>query len=218
MKFLVAAVAAFFLSTLGAVAGPIDTITITGAWNSGTKDPNGVFLAKGADLGGIAYTTVYSFDPATLVLQTAGCSTNCTYKFASITETLTAMGSTQTLTANNSGTVQVCSAANGCGSIRFQLSNVNNNGLIISDLHDFSNGAQFFTSTNLSSNPTFLSVTNINGSLQDIGSFNGINITGFKTVSINAVTTAVPEPLTLSVFGAGIAGAFAARRRKAKKA
>jgi hypothetical protein len=28
----------------------------------------------------------------------------------------------------------------------------------------------------------------------------------------------VPEPLTLSVFGAGLAGAVAMRRRKAKKA
>ena len=30
-------------------------------------------------------------------------------------------------------------------------------------------------------------------------------------------TTAVPEPLTLSLFGAGLAGAFVARRRKASK-
>jgi hypothetical protein len=30
--------------------------------------------------------------------------------------------------------------------------------------------------------------------------------------------TAVPEPLTLSLFGAGLAGAAALRRRKAKKA
>lgn len=36
----------------------------------------------------------------------------------------------------------------------------------------------------------------------------------FTTTLATAVTQAVPEPLTLSIFGAGLAGAFVARRRK----
>jgi hypothetical protein len=223
MKLIFAAVAALFLSTLAAAAGPIDTITVNGTWNSGTKDPNGIFKPAGSDLGGTAWTAVYSFDPSTLILQTMGCSSNCTFKFTSITATLTVGSMVQTVTALNSGTLQVCAAANGCGSIRFQIQGVNtgsgSSGLIIGDLHDFSNdGTQFFTSTNLSSNPTFLSVTEgSTGSLQDDTTIAGIRTTGFKnSATLNAVTTAVPEPFTLSVFGAGVIGAAAMRRRKKK--
>jgi len=43
----------------------------------------------------------------------------------------------------------------------------------------------------------------------------GLSLNG---VDLLAATTPVPEPITLSLFGAGAAGALAMRRRKAKKA
>lgn len=51
--------------------------------------------------------------------------------------------------------------------------------------------------------------------------FNFRNDNGFlflDDVQVNAVNTGVPEPLTLSLFGAGLAGTAVLRRRKAKSA
>jgi hypothetical protein len=48
-------------------------------------------------------------------------------------------------------------------------------------------------------------------------SFDGnVDAYSINGTTFNFDATAVPEPLTLSVFGAGVAGAFAARRRKKK--
>jgi hypothetical protein len=46
-----------------------------------------------------------------------------------------------------------------------------------------------------------------------------LTLTGLTVNGVNLLpAAAVPEPITLSLFGAGVAGAFAMRRRKAKKA
>jgi hypothetical protein len=221
---MLAAIGLVSLLSIGtAMAAPIDTITITGTWNSGTKDSAGLFGAVGSDLGGKSYTVTYSFDPDTLALQSSsnGCTTNCTYNFGTngLTETLTALdGSklvTDTLSASN-GSVQVCGSANGCGSVRFDITNVNSGGLYVNDLHLFATGQneQFFINANVGSDPTFLDIQDALGSLQDISSFDGDTISGFSTVSVSFASTAVPEPLTMSLFGAGVAGMAAFRRRR----
>jgi len=43
-------------------------------------------------------------------------------------------------------------------------------------------------------------------------------VLGSDTIQINAGTGAVPEPVTLSLFGAGLCGAAILRRRKNRKA
>jgi|KBSMisStandDraft_5_1062788.scaffolds.fasta_scaffold15218_3 hypothetical protein len=48
----------------------------------------------------------------------------------------------------------------------------------------------------------------------DGASFKGTDRLEFILTSVSAVTQTVPEPLTFSVFSAGLVGAFAARRRK----
>jgi hypothetical protein len=47
-------------------------------------------------------------------------------------------------------------------------------------------------------------------------SFNGNDFT-LDDISFEAAKTGVPEPLTLALFGGGLAGMGALRRRKARK-
>jgi hypothetical protein len=223
LKIFAVAGAITLLSFSSVLATPIDTITVTGIWNSGTTDVAGLFGTAGASLGNKAYTVTYSFNPSTLTLQgsSAGCTTNCTYNFGTngLTETLTALDGTTLVTDSlvaSNGSVMVCGAANGCGSIRFDISGVNSDGINISDLHLYAN-EQIFTSSNVNTDPTFLNVLDAGGSLQDQNTFDGDSITGFQTVSVSFANTTVPEPLTLSIFGAGLAGAAAIRRRRNKK-
>lgn len=224
IKTLGAAVAALLLSTLAAVATPLDTVTVTGTWNSGTKDNAGFFGTAGSDLGGKAYTVTYSFDPTALTLaSSASCNTDCLYNIGTngLTETLSALNGSTLVTktaAVSNGSILFCSSASGCGSIRFDITGVNSNGVTIGDLHLFSSGEQLYTATNLATDPTFLNVTNAGGSLQDINTFQGDTISGFQHVSVSFANVAVPEPLTLSIFGAGLVGAGVLRRRKLKKA
>lgn len=75
----------------------------------------------------------------------------------------------------------------------------------VSDGASASELATFFS--NVSTNVSFLAET---GAYQDVSStFNMPSGFAFVQSDIN-----VPEPLTLSLFGAGLAGAFAMRRRK----
>jgi hypothetical protein len=46
--------------------------------------------------------------------------------------------------------------------------------------------------------------------------FGGWDVPGFQTLD-DVVVTSAPEPITLSLFGAGLAGAIAIRRRRKAK-
>jgi hypothetical protein len=82
------------------------------------------------------------------------------------------------------------------------------------------NGAQFFTSPSPFYNVQFVTATTASTSNLVVGegasagyaSLNGI------TATINFANNSVPEPMTLSLFGAGLAGAAAFGGRRRKKA
>lgn len=66
----------------------------------------------------------------------------------------------------------------------------------------------------------FVGITDVGASIASATIFAGNN--GFDDIGVDDVrfgpVTAVPEPLTLSIFGAGVVGAAALRRRKLKTA
>jgi hypothetical protein len=75
-------------------------------------------------------------------------------------------------------------------------------------------GAFFVNPADITNFAFETSFTNTPGVVSQVGSVISINGGGGNVDLIKRV----PEPITLSIFGAGLAGAAALRRRKAKKA
>jgi hypothetical protein len=197
---------ALFLATAGAVAPaeatPIQTLSWSGTLGYGTDAGSPLFgTTAWAGLGGAAYSVTLSYDPTTLLNDTCGSSTSinyCNWTLGSATESITVNGITRTFTAT-SGNIGI---GVGGGQINFTMGGVPQFGLNVTG------GNLFAGLTN--ANFTTYSFTNlaVNGSFQ-ASNLNGASLGG-QISSLSATsdggTTPVPEPLTLSLFGAGLIG------------
>jgi hypothetical protein len=217
--------AALFLGAIAsASATPLQTITMTGTTGYG-YDGSGQFGSSGGDLGNKSYTLVISYDPTALKNDTCGAAANtsCTWNFGAsgITETLTINAITKSYTLT-SGTIQFCACSSDQVYINAQLGGTQF-GLNFSDTNKLFSSHTNVNLATLLLNVTSLPVTSTNFQTSGLGG-NASGNGGQTSLGFNptAITTnfstgaAVPEPFTLSIFGAGLVGAAAMRRRKKK--
>jgi hypothetical protein len=218
LKSLFVALAAMFMTATAASAGPIQTITFSGNLGYGW-DGAAQFGAVG-DLGGAAYSITLSFDTSQLKNDSCGVASNnsCNWNFGAsgITETVTIKGITKAYTA--AGQIQFCACSADAIYLSTSGSGAGFSGSFVDSNKLFSNHA------NVNNPNLLLDFTNVALTSGDFGSYNlgpgGSTSFGLtpRTLSAARAAAAVPEPITLSLFGAGFAGAVAMRRRRARKA
>ena len=178
--------------------------------------------ASYASLSNDTYTVALSFDPTALTGDTCGSSTSinyCNWVFGAsgVTEVVTVNGHAKTYTSAGPGGslgIGVSSDA-----INLSIGGVPQFGLYITD------GSSLFASTSNANNPEFnFSNISVSGNFGDsnLGGSSGASLGGSVTKLSASFTSGgsdpvrVPEPVTVSLFGAGLAGVAAIRRRKKK--
>jgi PEP-CTERM motif len=241
-------VAMFALLAASGVASATPTVTVTDVTAQGTLTPlspaAGTFplLALGstgsAGQHGVVTTSDFSVGGVSIDFQGGSGTGTTSGEYYGTNETPYA----SPFGGNSNNNFLVAGAENGGGqhpgivTLTFNTAQTTLN--ILWGTIDFDPTSQNVVTINTSSGPYVITGVDLEGKIS--GLQNGqsdayVSITGldpFTTVSFadnsstNAfefmpgaeVTTPVPEPLTLSLFGAGLAGAAAIRRKKAKKA
>jgi hypothetical protein len=210
------AVVCLFLSVAAANASPIQNITFTGNLSSGQD--NSKMFGLGTNIAGDAYSITLSYNPSAFTGDSCGSATTanfCTFTLGAggLTEAITINSITQTFTA---ATGTIAFGTGGGDTIQVQGSN----GVTFSA--GLTDSTSLFSSQSDVNNPELLlNVTNLALSSGSFNTSNGgpLSIGGSPSRITTSLVTSVPEPITLSLFGAGLAGAAAIRRRrKTKKA
>jgi hypothetical protein len=216
---LFAAATALLFSAANAEATPI-SLTFTGQISAyGMYDGSQQFgpNSYGGNLNPLNYSIAISYDPATLTADscpTGSVNNSCQWNFGAsgVSEAITINGITKTYTAT-SGNIQFCACTTDAIYITASSNGVEFGGSFVDSTSLFSSQTNenapnllvAFSDVSLSS-ANFQSSTSVGGNL----SFS----TTPKFLSDSLPATPVPEPFTLSIFGAGLAGAAALRRRK----
>jgi hypothetical protein len=231
MKFLsfrfaaaIAIACAAFGAATAANATPLETISWSGTLGYGTDgNPAQFGGANYAQLGGLSYSISLSYDPSALTNDSCGSSTSinyCNWVFG-------ASGITEVIVVNGHAPISYTSSGPG-GTLGIGVSNdqinISIGGIPQFGLNISNGGTALFASITNANNPTFaFTNVSVNGSFNDSnlggagGASLGGNISKLSATYSSGVTTdpvAVPEPLTVSLFGAGLAGAVGMRRRK----
>jgi hypothetical protein len=212
-KLALSAFAIFASSATAASASPIETLTFSGTLGYGT-DSGGTpqfGSVKNASLTGDVFTIALSYNPTSLTGDSCGVSTtvtNCNWSVPSASESITVNGITHTYT----GTGGNIGIGVNSDQINFSIGGTPQFGLNVSD------GSSLFASTTNGNFTTYnFSNVAVTGNFGSSG-LSGASLGGsLTTLSASFTNTSVPEPFTLSLFGAGLAGAAAFRRRREKK-
>jgi PEP-CTERM motif len=214
------AVAGLIFVTTAAQATPTETLTWSGTLGYGSNGTPAQFAgagAAGASLTGDAFTIELIYDPATLTSDSCGVSSNtdCSFVFGAsgVTEEITVKGSEKTYTSAGPG-----------GSLGVNVSpdgfNLSIGGTPQFGFNITGTFAGFGSNANIED--FNIASTSVTGNFGDSGLTGGAQVgNGSGTYTFSAAyssgVTSVPEPISVSLFGAGLAGMAAIRRRKKAK-
>ena len=213
------AVAGLIFTTIAAQATPTETLTWSGTVGYGSNGSPAQFAGAGGNgvgLAGDAFTIQLIYDPATLTGDTcSGPNTYCNWVFGAsgITEKITVKGSTETYTSPGPGG-SLGIGVSSDGAINLSIGGTPQFGLNIS-------GTTPLFGSNANIEDFNIASTSVTGSFGSSGLTGGAQVGGNGPFTFNAVyssgATSVPEPISVSLFGAGLAGMAAIRRRKKAK-
>lgn len=214
--------AGFLLSVSNAQATPvIQTFTLSGTGIIGGYDGGHQFGAGYSFPNSLAYSVTLAFDASALTGDTCNTasSNSCNWNFGAggISETVTINGITHTYTAASGG-IQYCV---NCGG---NFVNIFTTGPGAQFSGNFTDATKQLFSSTTDANDIFLpnDVTNIaiTGTFQSNIGPGGLTSFVIAPTRLTAdpadAASAVPEPMTLSLFGATLFGAVAMQRRKTK--
>jgi len=216
LKSIFAAAVLLAAMATAAQAGPIQTISFSGTTAFGF-DGSAQFGVSGRSLANKAYNISISYDPATLTNDTCGASSNnsCQWNFTNVTETVTINSITKSY-ALTSGTIQFCACGNdsvfisaSSGGMQFGL-NFTDSNLLFANQVNVNNPMLLLDLANLP-------VTNANFQTSGLGGNTSFGLVPTAITTNLAAATAVPEPLTLSLFGTGLLLTLVGGRRLRKQ-
>jgi hypothetical protein len=202
------------LGCMAAHADPMQTISLSGKLSYG-NDTSNLFSSNKASLTSDSYSLTFSYDPLQLSGVSCSYSADCTWNFTTASnaeEVVTINGKTQTFTGST-GTINFCACGNG------DAINITLDGTTLTFQANLPAVTSLFKSqTNVDNTELLNSISN--SPLSGASFENKLDNTDFGASGVPiSISTglALPEPISLAAFGAGLFGLGVVRRTTRRK-